>query len=83
MSSNMSRRPPPPEPDDPDVPDVPEDRPVDDEDEEEVEYFVEVAEDSAVWTSVPKSVQSSQTSSSAPSTFTRFGSSVSAPHISH
>jgi hypothetical protein len=32
---------------------------------------------------VPKSAQSSHTSSSAPSTFTVFGEDVSAPHISH
>jgi hypothetical protein len=57
----------------------------DDEEELEllVEYFVEVLEDCWVFTSVPKSAQSSQTSSSAPSTFTVFGDAVSAPHISH
>jgi hypothetical protein len=57
----------------------------DDEDppDEPVEYFVEVLEESAVWTAVPKSVQSSQTSSSAPSILTRFGELVSVPHISH
>lgn len=48
-----------------------------------VEYFVEVLEESACVTSVPKSVHSSQTSSSAPSIFTRFGEFVSVPHISH
>jgi hypothetical protein len=49
-----------------------------------VEYFVEVLEElSCVFTSVPKSVHSSQTSSSAPSILTRFGSDVSFPHISH
>jgi hypothetical protein len=49
-----------------------------------VEYFVEVLDVlSCVFTSVPKSVHSSQTSSSAPSIFTRFGSAVSFPHISH
>jgi hypothetical protein len=32
---------------------------------------------------VPKSAQSSHTSSSAPSTLTVFGDAVSAPHISH
>jgi len=48
-----------------------------------VEYFVDVLEDSWVFTSVPKSTHSEQTSSSAPSTLTVFGSDVSAPHISH
>jgi hypothetical protein len=49
-----------------------------------VEYFVEVElELSSVLTSVPKSVQLSQTSSSAPSILTRFGLEVSVPHISH
>jgi hypothetical protein len=49
-----------------------------------VEYFVEALEAlSCVFTSVPKSVHSSQTSSSAPSILTRFGSDVSFPHISH
>jgi len=48
-----------------------------------VEYFVDVAELSSVCTSVPKSVHSSQTSSSAPSIFTRLGEATSFPHISH
>jgi hypothetical protein len=48
-----------------------------------VEYFVDVEELSSVVTSVPKSVHSSQTSSSAPSIFTRFGEATSFPHISH
>ncbi len=53
-------------------------------DDEEVEYFVEVElESSWVLTSVPKSEQLSQTSSSAPSTLMVFGELVSAPHISH
>jgi hypothetical protein len=52
-------------------------------DEDPVEYFVDVLEESACVTSVPKSVHSSQTSSSAPSIFTRFGEFVSVPHISH
>jgi hypothetical protein len=51
--------------------------------EEAVEYFVEVAEESWVLTSVPKEAHSSQTSSSAPSTLTVFGDAVSVPHISH
>jgi hypothetical protein len=52
--------------------------------EELVEYFVDVLDVlSCVFTSVPKSVHSSQTSSSAPSILTRFGSDVSFPHISH
>lgn len=49
----------------------------------DVEYFVEVLEEDDVCTSVPNSVQSSHTSSSAPSTLTVFGFAVSAPHISH
>jgi hypothetical protein len=59
--------------------------PPDEEDPElPVEYFVEVElELSSVLTSVPKSVQLSQTSSSAPSILTRFGLEVSVPHISH
>jgi hypothetical protein len=63
-------------------PDEPEDEDVED-DEEDVEYFVDVEEDSWVWTSVPKSAQSPQTSSSAPSILTVFGDPVSVPHISH
>jgi hypothetical protein len=58
----------------------------DDEDElpdEEVEYLVEVELESWVLTSVPKSEQLSQTSSSAPSTLMVLGDPVSAPHISH
>jgi hypothetical protein len=52
--------------------------------DDEVEYFVDVDDDpSSVFTSVPKSVHSSQTSSSAPSILTRFGFAVSVPHISH
>jgi hypothetical protein len=48
-----------------------------------VEYFVDVLEPVSCRTSVPKSEQSSHTSSSAPSTFTVLGEDVSAPHISH
>jgi hypothetical protein len=48
-----------------------------------VEYLVDVLDVSWVVTSVPNSVHSSQTSSSAPSIFTRFGEAVSVPHISH
>jgi hypothetical protein len=58
----------------------------DDPDEEEpdpVEYFVDVPEELCCLTSVPNSVHSSQTSSSAPSIFTVFGEFVSVPHISH
>jgi hypothetical protein len=70
--------------------DPPEDELDEDEDEElpdpleDVEYFVEV-EDELSWvlTSVPKSVHSSQTSSSAPSILTRLGEATSFPHISH
>jgi len=51
---------------------------------DDVEYLVDVSPDADwVLTSVPKSAQSLQTSSSAPSTFTFFGDEVSAPHISH
>lgn len=80
----MSLRRPPPDPElapplaDPDDPDpelLPEELPV--------EYFVEELELLSVRTSVPKSAQSSHTSSSAPSTFTVFGEDVPAPHISH
>jgi len=69
----------PPDPEDPVDP------PLDDDelDDELVEYFVDVLDFCSVFTSVPKSAQSEQTSSSAPSTFTVFGSDVSAPHISH
>jgi hypothetical protein len=83
MSSNISRRRPPPEEELPeDVEPLPGDEPL--EPEDPVEYFVEVElELSSVLTSVPKSVQLSQTSSSAPSILTRFGLEVSVPHISH
>jgi hypothetical protein len=76
----MSRRLPPPPPEEllEELPDDEEELP-----DEDVEYFVEVEEVSCVFTSVPKSAQLSQTSSSAPSTFTVFGSLVWAPHISH
>ncbi|PSQ59390.1 MAG: hypothetical protein BRD23_04525 [Halobacteriales archaeon SW_9_67_25] len=61
-----------------DAPAVPE------EGSDPVEYFVDVDEVvSSCVTSVPKSVHSSQTSSSAPSILTRFGLAVSVPHISH
>src|SRR6056297_736374 len=77
----MSRRRRPPE-------DPPEEPPAlleDPEDwlDEDVEYFVLVDEEDWVSTSVPKSAQSSQTSISAPSTFTVFGFETSLPHISH
>jgi hypothetical protein len=54
-----------------------------DDEDDPVEYFVDVLPESACVTSVPKSVHSSHTSSSAPSIFTRFGEFVSVPHISH
>jgi hypothetical protein len=66
------------EPEDPELP--PLDEPLE---ELLVEYFVDVEELSSVRTSVPKSVHSSQTSSSAPSIFTRLGEATSFPHISH
>jgi len=78
----MSRRRPPLELDDEDdePPEPPE--PLDALDD--VEYFVDVDEEvSSVLSSVPKSVHSSQTSSSAPSILTRFGAETSVPHISH
>jgi hypothetical protein len=78
----MSRRRPPPLDDDDDELDVLPDDELDDP-LEEVEYFVDVDEESSVLTSVPKSVHSSQTSSSAPSIFTRLGDETSLPHISH
>jgi hypothetical protein len=56
---------------------------LDDDPDDEVEYFVEADEEDCCLTSVPKSVHSSQTSSSAPSTLTRLGELVSLPHISH
>ncbi|EMA25016.1 hypothetical protein C435_03044 [Haloarcula marismortui ATCC 33799] len=55
----------------------------DDDEEDDVEYFVDVDDVSSVLISVPKSVHSSQTSSSAPSILTRFGDETSVPHISH
>jgi hypothetical protein len=79
------RRPPPLDPPEPLVvlDDVPDD-PLDElEPLELVEYFVLVVELSWVVTSVPNSVHSSQTSSSAPSILTVFGEAVSVPHISH
>jgi|GEM_PF-1876092 len=61
-----------------------EDEDVLDEDElDPVEYFVDAPEELCCFTSVPNSVHSSQTSSSAPSIFTVFGEFVSVPHISH
>ena len=63
--------------------DVLEDEELPDE-EEEVEYFVDVEPLSCcVLTSVPKSAQLSQTSNSAPSILMVLGDPVSAPHISH
>jgi len=56
---------------------------LDDEPDDDVEYFVEADDEDCCLTSVPKSVHSSQTSSSAPSTLTRLGELVSLPHISH
>jgi hypothetical protein len=74
-------------PEDPDDPPVAEpDDEAEDEDDEEldpVEYFVDVVVESSWVTSVPNSVHSSQTWSSAPSIFTVLGEFVSVPHISH
>jgi len=55
----------------------------DDDELDPVEYFVDAPEELCCFTSVPNSVHSSQTSSSAPSIFTVFGELVSVPHISH
>jgi hypothetical protein len=81
----MSRRRPPPElPEDPLDPLPLLDEESLDPDELLVEYLVDVLdEESSVRTSVPNSEQSSHTSSSAPSIFTRFGLPTSFPHISH
>jgi hypothetical protein len=81
MVSNMSRRrrvdPPlalePAEPLDPES----------DPPEFDVEYFVEASELDSVRTSVPNSLQSSQSWSSAPSTLTVVRDGCSLPHISH
>jgi hypothetical protein len=81
----MSRRrlPPPPPPDDAVEVDPDDEDPDEPDDDEEVEYFVEVEDDDSCLTSVPKSAQSLQTSSSAPSIFAVVGSATSVPHISH
>jgi hypothetical protein len=83
MSSNMSRRrrlEPPPEPPDPE-PEVPDPDPV--PPELDVEYFADAEELDSVRTSVPNSLQSSHSWSSAPSTFTVVRDGCSLPHISH
>jgi hypothetical protein len=49
----------------------------------EVEYLLDPDDEESVFTSVPKSVHSSQSSSSAPSTFVVVSDDPSAPHISH
>jgi hypothetical protein len=77
MSSNMSRRRDPPDDGDEAADDE------DEDDEDDVEYFVEDELLDSVRTSVPKSVQLSQSSSSAPSTFVVVSDELSAPHISH
>jgi hypothetical protein len=84
MSSNMSRRlrVDPPELDDPEEPD-PVELPEDESELDDVEYFVELELPESVRTSVPKSVQLSQSWSSAPSTFVVVSDAFSAPHISH
>ena len=51
--------------------------------EEDVEYLPVDVEDDSWRTSVPKSVQESQSSSSAPSTFVVVKDAWLAPHISH
>jgi hypothetical protein len=77
----MSRRREPPE--DADAELEPPEEPEELEELEDVEYFVDVDDEDSWRTSVPKSAHSSQTSSSAPSTFTVFGFATSVPHISH
>ncbi|AFO56020.1 hypothetical protein NJ7G_0773 [Natrinema sp. J7-2] len=57
--------------------------PLDEDELDPVEYFVEPLELDVSLTSVPKSVQFEHTSSFAPSTLMVFGDDVSAPHISH
>jgi hypothetical protein len=52
-------------------------------DDDEVEYLLDELDDDSVRTSVPKSLQSSQRSSSAPSTLTVVSDDFEAPHISH
>jgi hypothetical protein len=52
-------------------------------DEEDVEYLLVELDDDSVRTSVPKSLHSSQSSSSAPSTLTVVSDDLEAPHISH
>lgn len=80
----MSRRREDDEEDDEEELDDPEDPPDEEEDDDEdVEYFVLVEELWVSRTSVPKSVQSSHSSSSAPSTFVVVSEGLSAPHISH
>jgi hypothetical protein len=74
----MSRRREPPDDDPPEV-----DEDDEDDEDDEVEYFVEDELLDSVRTSVPKSVQLSQSSSSAPSTFVVVSDELSAPHISH
>ncbi|OIB56689.1 hypothetical protein BBD46_17045 [Natrialba sp. SSL1] len=69
--------------DEPLVPPEPADWPPELEDEEPVEYLVDVLELEVCLTSVPKSVQFEHTSNFAPSTLMVFGDDVSAPHISH
>ncbi|ELY63979.1 hypothetical protein C489_18067 [Natrinema versiforme JCM 10478] len=57
--------------------------PLEEDELDPVEYFVDELELEVSLTSVPKSVQSEHTSSFAPSTLMVFGDDVSAPHISH
>jgi len=78
------RRDRPPELEELDVP-PPEDPldPDDEDDDPEVEYFVDADPLDSVRTAVPNSLQSSQSSSSAPSTLVVVSDGRSAPHISH
>jgi hypothetical protein len=79
MSRRRREEPPDDDPDDPDEPPAPDDPPEDDE----VEYFVDPELVDSVRTSVPNPLQSSQSWSSAPSTFVVVSEARSAPHISH
>jgi len=49
----------------------------------DVEYLLDPVDEGSVFTSVPNSLHSSQSSNSAPSTFVVVSDDCSAPHISH
>jgi hypothetical protein len=84
--SDRERLDPPPEPPEPPAVDVLPPEPPELPEVElppEVEYLLDPDDEDSVLTSVPKSVHSSQSSSSAPSTFVVVSDDPSAPHISH